>query len=217
MKKNVYALIDTETADMNKVYDFGVIFFDKKGNILFERNYINVDVFYNDKLMTSAYYGWKKPLYEKFDGLFYTNTKMMMFDFFKNCEKYGVTHLLAYNLAFDVRALSYTAKKYTRTEINFNNFILIDIMRVAIELLINTDKYRTFCRKNNEFTPKGNYKSSAESVYRYVNSDCKFCEDHTALSDCYCEYNIFMKCLKQKKGISQGIKGNLWKLIQDKE
>ena len=27
--KNVYALIDTETAEMNKVYDFGYILFDK--------------------------------------------------------------------------------------------------------------------------------------------------------------------------------------------
>ena len=141
----------------------------------------------------------------------------MMFDFFKNCEKYGVTHLLAYNLAFDIRALSYTTKKYTHTNISFDNFVLIDVMRVAIELLINTEKYRDFCRKNNEVTEKGNYKSSAETVYRYINSDNDFIEDHTALSDCYCEYNIFMKCLKQKKGISEGIKGNLWKLIQDKK
>ena len=217
MKKNVYALIDTETAEMNKVYDFGYILFDKKGNILFERNYINIDVFYNDKLMNSAYYGWKKPLYDNIDNLVYTTTKGMIFDFFKNCEKYGVTHLLAYNLSFDISALSYTSMKYTHKDIDFSKFILVDVMRVAIELLINTEKYRNFCKQNNEITPKGNYKSSAESVYRYINSDYEFNEDHTALSDCYCEYAIFMKCLKQKKTVSKGIKGNLWKIIQDKK
>lgn len=212
--KNIYALIDTETADMNKVYDLGVIIFDKKGNILFERNYLNIDIFYNDNLMTSAYYSWKKPLYEKIDNLVYTTTKGMIIDFMKACEKFGVTHLLAYNLGFDIRALRYTAKKYGHIEINFDKFILIDIMRIAIETIINTDKYRTFCRKNNEYTPKGYYKTSAETVYRYINNDYNFIESHTALSDCYCEYSIFMKCLKQKKTISEGIKGNLWKTIQ---
>lgn len=214
--KNVYCLIDTETAEMNKVYDFGYILFDKKGNILFERNYINIDVFCNDNLMNSAYYGWKKPLYNNIDNVIYTTTKGMFTDFFKMCEKYNVTHLLAYNLNFDMKALQYTAKKYTHTEINYDNFILVDVMRTAIELLINTDKYRNFCKINNELTEKGNYKSSAESVYRYINSNVEFNEDHTALSDCYCEYAIFMKCLKQKKTISIGIKGNLWKVIQDK-
>lgn len=213
--KNIYALIDTETADMNKVYDFGFILFDKKGNILFERNYINIDVFYNDNLMKSAYYGWKKPLYENIDNLVYTTTKGMMFDFFKTCEKFNVTHLLAYNLAFDIRALTYTAKKYTHKEINFDNFVLVDVMRTAIELIINTNKYRNFCKKNNEYTPKGFYKTSAESVYRYIKNENDFIEDHTALSDCFCEFAIFMKCLKQKKAISTGIKGNLWKMIQD--
>lgn len=214
--KNVYCLIDTETAEMNKVYDFGYILFDKKGNILFERNYINIDVFCDDILMNSAYYGWKKPLYNNIDNVIYTTTKGMFTDFFKMCEKYNVTHLLAYNLSFDMKALQYTAKKYTHTEINYDNFILIDVMRTAIEILINTDKYRNFCKINNELTEKGNYKSSAESVYRYINSNVEFNEDHMALSDCYCEYTIFMKCLKQKKTISTGVKGNLWKIIQDK-
>lgn len=214
--KNVYCLVDTETAEMNKVYDFGFILFDKKGNILFERNYINIDIFHNDNYMQTAYYGWKKPLYNDITNVIYTTTKGMFIDFFEMCKRYNVTHLLAYNLAFDMKALKYTAEKFGNMTIDFDNFILIDVMRNAIEIIINTDKYRTFCRENNEMTDKGNYKSSAESVYRYIHNDTNFNEDHTALSDCYCEYAIFMKCLKQKKTISVGIKGNLWKVIQDK-
>lgn len=214
--KNVYCLIDTETAEMNKVYDFGYILFDKKGNILFERNYINIDIFDNDNYMQNAYYAWKKPLYNNLENVIYTTTKGMFIDFFKMCEKYNVTHLLAYNLSFDMKALKYTANKFAHMNINYDNFILVDVMRTAIETLINTDKYRTFCKKNNEITEKGNYKSSAETVYRYINCDIDFNEDHTALSDCYCEYSIFMKCLKQKKTVSIGVKGNLWKIIQDR-
>lgn len=214
--KNVYCLIDTETAEMNKVYDFGYILFDKKGNILFERNYINIDIFDNDNYMQNAYYAWKKPLYNNLENVIYTTTKGMFTDFFKMCEKYNVTHLLAYNLSFDMKALKYTANKFAHMNINYDNFILVDVMRTAIETFINTDKYRTFCKKNNEITEKGNYKSSAETVYRYINCDIDFNEDHTALSDCYCEYSIFMKCLKQKKTVSIGVKGNLWKIIQDR-
>ncbi len=214
--KNVYCLIDTETAEMNKVYDFGYILFDKKGNILFERNYINIDIFDNDNYMRNAYYAWKKPLYNNLENVIYTTTKGMFTDFFKMCEKYNVTHLLAYNLSFDMKALKYTANKFAHMDITYDNFILVDVMRTAIETLINTDKYRTFCKKNNEITEKGNYKSSAETVYRYINCDIDFNEDHTALSDCYCEYSIFMKCLKQKKTVSIGVKGNLWKIIQDR-
>ena len=201
---------------MNKVYDFGYILFDKKGNILFERNYINIDIFDNDNYMQNAYYAWKKPLYNNLENVIYTTTKRMFIDFFKMCEKYNVTHLLAYNLSFDMKALKYTANKFAHMDINYDNFILVDVMRTAIETLINTDKYRTFCKKNNEITEKGNYKSSAETVYRYINCDIDFNEDHTALSDCYCEYSIFMKCLKQKKTVSIGVKGNLWKIIQDR-
>ena len=44
MKKNVYALIDTETAEMNKVYDFGYILFDKKeSDCIFVAIYLVLD------------------------------------------------------------------------------------------------------------------------------------------------------------------------------
>ena len=215
MKKNVYCLIDTETAKMTDVYNLGMIIFDKKGNILFEREYINTDVFENSILMSSAYYAYKMPLYyEKFE-IVYCDTKSMMKDFFKKLEQFEVTHLLAYNLKFDINSMTKTAYKYLHTEINFDNYKLVDVMRVAIETILMTEKYKGFCRENNEITEKGNYKSSAETVYRYINNDTDFIEQHTALSDCYCEKCIFEKCLKQKKTVSVGCKGNLWRLIQD--
>ena len=215
MKKNVYCLIDTETAKMSDVYDLGVLIFDKKGNILFTRNYLNTDVFYNDELMENAYYNYKKPLYEKDCNLVYTNTKFMLHDFYKVRNNFNVTHILGYNLSFDLNALNKTSEKFTGKSFNLNNYKLTDVMRVAIETILMTEKYKDFCRKNNEITEKGNYKSSAETVYRYINDNIDFVENHTALSDCYCEYSIFMKCLKQKKNVSIGTKSNLWKLIQD--
>ena len=215
MKKNVYCLIDTETAKMTDVYDLGVLIFDKKGKILFERNYLNTDVFYNDELMENAYYNYKKPLYAKNKNLVYTNTKFMLHDFYMVRNNFNVTHILAYNLSFDINALNKTSEKFTGRKMSFDNYKLVDVMRVAIETILMTEKYKEFCRKNGEITEKGNYKSSAETVYRYINNDNDFIEDHTALSDCYCEKAIFDKCLKQKKTVNIGVKSNLWKLIQD--
>ena len=214
MKKNIYCLIDTETSKMTDVYDLGVIIFDKKGNILFTRNYCNMDVFGNNNMMENAYYAWKMPLYKENKNIVRCDTRSMMYDFLYTMKLYNVTHLLAYNLTFDINALDKTYMRFCNRHFNTDNIVLVDVMRIAIETIINTDKYRDFCDKNNEYTPKGFYKSSAESVYRYINDDNDFIEDHTALSDCYCEYSIFMKCLKRKKKISIGLESNLWKKIQ---
>lgn len=216
MKKNVYCLIDTETSKMTDVYDLGVIIFDKKGNILFERNYCNMDVFGNNNMMENAYYSYKMPLYKENKNIVRCDTRSMMYDFLYTMKLYNVTHLLAYNVKFDINALDKTYMRFCNRHFNTDNIIVIDVMRVAIDTLINTDKYRNFCKKNNQMTEKGNYKTSAESVYRYINDDIDFIESHTALDDCYCEMNIFMKTLKQKKKINKGIEGNLWKKIQDK-
>lgn len=216
MKKNIYALIDTETSKMTDVYDLGVIIFDKKGNILFERNYCNMDVFGNNNMMENAYYAWKMPLYKENKNIVRCDTRSMMYDFLYILKLYNVTHLLAYNLQFDINALDNTYMSFCGRHFDTSKYELVDVMRVAIETIINTKKYKEFCKENNEYTPKGYYKSGAETVYRYIHSDMSFIENHTALSDCYCEKAIFEKCLKQKKKISKGCKGNLWKLIQDK-
>lgn len=214
MKKNIYCLIDTETSKMTDVYDLGIIIFDKKGNILFTRNYCNMDVFGNDNMMENAYYNWKMPLYKENKNIVRCDTRSMMYDFLYTMKLYNVTHLLAYNINFDINALDKTYIRFCNRHFNIDKLIIIDIMRVAIDTIINTDKYRSFCIRNNEITDKGNFKSGAESVYKYINNDIDFIEDHTALSDCYCEMNIFMKCLKQKKKINKGIESNLWKKIQ---
>lgn len=217
MKKNIYAIIDTETSGFTDVYDLGIIIFDKKDNVLFERNYLNMDIFGNEKMMENAYYGYKMPLYKENKTLFHCDTRSMMYDFLIAMKNYNVTHLLAYNLSFDLKALDSTYIKYCNRHFDYNKYKLVDIWRIAIETKINTKKYKDFCKDNDFFTPKGYYSSNAENVYKYVTGNMGFIENHTALSDCYCEKEIFLNCLKQKKGISIGLKGNLWKIIQDKE
>ena len=216
MKKNIYALIDSETSKMTDIYNLAIIIFDKKGNILFERDYLNLDVFANESMMENAYYKDKMPMYKKDKNIVRLDTRSMMYDFQMVLKLYEVTHLLAYNLQFDINAINKTYEKFCNRVIDFNKYELIDVMRIVIETKLNTNKYRNFCLENNFLTPKGYYSTNAENAYRYLTGNLDFIEEHTALSDCYCEKEIFMNCLKQKKTISKGLKGNLWKIIQDK-
>ena len=43
----------------------------------------------------------------------------------------------------------------------------------------------------------------------------EFVEEHTALEDCKIEYDIFLKCKKQRKKRAKGIASNVWLLVQD--
>ena len=70
MKKNVYAIIDTETANGLKnplCYDIAVIIFDKKGTELFRKNWLVSNVWNNERMFKTAYYAWKRPLYDNIE------------------------------------------------------------------------------------------------------------------------------------------------------
>ena len=131
-----------------------------KGNILFERNYLNIDVFYNTRLMENAYYGYKKPLYLDNKDIVYSTTRSMLCDFLVKLQLYEVTHILAYNLPFDLNALNKTSFHFVGKEFNLNDYMHVDIMRVVIETMLGTKKYKEFCTKNNEFI-SGSYDGKA--------------------------------------------------------
>ena len=218
MKKNVYAIIDTETANSifsPLVYDVSVIIFDKQDNEYFRKNWLISEVWQNSELMKSAYYAWKMPLYENFET---ETVNMFQFicEFIELIGEYNVTHLIAYNLPFDIRALNNTSKKYNQCEFIGENLENLDVWSMACELICNTNKYKDFCEKNNYKSEKGNYKTSAEIVYRYITNNQDFDESHTSLKDCEIEKEIFMKCLKQKKAYKKGIVHNPWRQVNKK-
>ena len=216
MKKNMYAIIDTETAGglyNPLVYDVSVIIFDKKNNEYFRKNWLISEVWQNETLMNSAYYAWKMPLYKNFETVT-VNMFQFICEFVNILNEYNVTHLLAYNLNFDIKALNNTSKKYNQCEFIGENLQNLDVWSMACELICNTDKYKNFCEINDYKSEKGNYKTSAEIVYRYMTNNHDFDESHTSMKDCEIEKEIFFKCLKQKKAYKTGIVYNPWRKIQ---
>lgn len=216
MKKNIYAIIDTETANglyNPLVYDVSVVIFDKKNKEYFRKNWLISEVWKNESLMNSAYYAWKMPLYDNFETKT-VNMFQFICEFVNIISEYNVTHLLAYNLNFDIKALNNTSKKYNQCEFIGENLENLDVWSMACELICNTNKYKNFCEENNYKSEKGNYKTSAEIVYRYMTNNHDFDESHTSMKDCEIEKEIFFKCLKQKKGYKKGIVHNPWRKIQ---
>jgi hypothetical protein len=216
MKKNIYAIIDTETANglfCPLVYDVSVIIFDKKNNEYFRKNWLISEVWENTELMNSAYYAWKMPLYNEFETNL-VNMFQFICEFVNVITEYNVTHLLAYNLPFDIKALNNTSKKYNQCEFLGENLQNLDVWSMSCELICNTNKYKNFCEENNYKSEKGNYKTSAEIVYRYITGIKDFDESHTSMKDCEIEKEIFFKCLKQKKAYKTGLVYNPWRKIQ---
>lgn len=79
-------------------------------------------------------------------------------------------------------------------------FPIVDLWYLACERLVNNQRYKDFCLKNEFLTPSGLYfKTSAESTFAYLVKDCEFIEDHTALSDARIEAVILTKALKKGK------------------
>lgn len=87
-----------------------------------------------------------------------------------------------------------------------NKFDIVDIWAVAIEQLVNTYLYKNTCAEFPMLTDSGLYfKSSAESVFRYLSNDYAFDEAHTALSDAEIETDIILTAFRKHKKISKGI------------
>lgn len=83
-------------------------------------------------------------------------------------------------------------------ELRGENFPITDLWSIACDRLINIDKYRNYCLKNNLLTASAQFfKSSAETTFQYLMRQHDFTEDHTALSDALIESEVLVKALKK--------------------
>lgn len=80
------------------------------------------------------------------------------------------------------------------------DFDIADLWLLACKKLINNQKYKDYCLKNDFLTTSGTFfKTSAETVFSYLIDDEDFIEDHTALSDAIIENEILRKLLSRGK------------------
>lgn len=228
MKKNIYAIIDTETAgnfEVPRIYDIGVLICDKQGTTIFARQWIIKEVFGNKRKMNSAYYAEKIPLYEMMletEPYLLSTFKDMKAELNQILQAYEVNYLVGYNLQFDLGALKYTNYKYDYPKHGwelckiFNKeYQYIDLWGFACQTLGNQKAYKKFVDTHGLLTEKGNRKSSAEVMFAYISNNPTFVENHISLDDCYIEKDIMVKCFQQKKKIPRNcFIAHPWRLVQ---
>ena len=80
-----------------------------------------------------------------------------------------------------------------------DNVEIWDIWTMALYTLCASYRYADFCDAHGFCSDKGNRKSSAETVYRYITKNPDFVESHTALSDTEIEAEILSAIFRRKK------------------
>jgi hypothetical protein len=220
-RKKYFITLDTETIGVNSplVYDLGYAIHDKKGNIILIRSFLVKETWENDKLMRTAYYSSKIGLYHdkiKNNIIEVKPWLEILSTLHNDLHKYKVHVAAAYNLQFDMRSMQYTHKYYGyRGKILPYKMDLLCIWGMACETVCQQKMFYEFCDKYKLISPAGNYKTSAEIVYRYLTNNIGFIEEHTGLADVMIEIEILSRCIKYRH--TGGIIGNCWKIAQKKE
>lgn len=191
-------VIDTETTSLAKpfCYDAGYFIVDDKRNILVRKHFVIEQVWHNLPLFESAYYKEKRPQYV---NLMRQRKAIMikwgyaMQEMKRDIKAYGVTDAYAYNSDFDDKVIAFNCDWF-KCNNPLETIPMHDIWGYACQFITNQDKYKDFCEKHSFFTDTGNYKQSAEVVYRYLTGNIDFEEAHMGMHDVEIENEILNYC-----------------------
>lgn len=226
MKKQYFAILDTETTENDTVADIGIVICDRKGTIfaqcavLVKNHYDTMSLFYDRKAtgLWSVEYAKEKRI--KYDAMLIAGSRMLAsvsainIWIAKAIGQYNPV-LTAYNLAFDL-------SKCRNTEIDLTGFSdSFCLWSAAVGNICKTKAYRQFALDNhlfNNVTQYGNltFKTSAESVTGYLAGNMTE-EPHTALEDAmYYELPI-LKYILAKRKWKEKIEPYNWRDFQAKD
>lgn len=202
--KKTYMILDTETASTAKIpFDIAYTIIDRKGNVIEQKNYLVADVFNTPLgqhlLMHDDFSKNKMHKYvELMESIPTTYFAAIREEMRATIKKYNCT-VAAYNAKFDYECLTNFAQSF-----GFKNFFrdsteVWDLWNIALTILGDSRNYVKFCIENGFTSGKGNLKSSAEIMYRFITNDLDFVESHTALDDTEIEAAIMIACLKRHK------------------
>ena len=210
-------VLDTETCPIDidfegvspqnmLVYDCGWAVVDKRGKVYKTRSFINADIFLKEKeLMNSAYYSNKIPMYweqikrgERILTSFYNIRKALLEDI----AEFEVKEIFAHNMRFDYGTLNTTQRWLTKSQYRYffpYGIEICDTLKMARDVIAKMPTYQRFCKENGYLTKNGQYRLTAEIIYRFISKNNDFIESHTGLEDVLIEKEILAYCYKQRK------------------
>lgn len=210
-------VLDTETISVTKAYcyNLGYVIADVSNNfkVLKKRDYLVGEIYNNNPLFDTAYYAYKRPIYEKRlndkNNCLHLGTWKEIYTILKmDCTHYNVKGIYAYNSKFDEKVLRFNCGYF---KIPYTLVPLHDIMYYAKSTIANDYRYKLYttyhantnnCVNHDKLVRKnGKPKLTAESVYCYISKDYTFKEEHTALNDSEIELEI-LKYLYRNYGLT---------------
>lgn len=229
-RRKYFLVVDVETANSTEqalTYDIGFAVCDKQGRVYESRSYAVSDIFFDEKkiygnydLMNTAYYSNKLPQY--YDGMRSGAWKVSPLLIIRNeihqlMKEYNISVVCAYNCNFDKNALNNTIRYISKSALRWffpygTEFYCI--WNMACQTICKQVGYRNFCLENGFYSPSGNMKTSAETVWAYLTQTPSFEEKHTGLEDVKIEIEIMAHCFRQHKSMDRGINRLCWRLPQ---
>jgi len=228
-------VFDTETIDTKELSAFDIGYVVTDNGIAVEQASFLIEETYKGPLFKNAYYYEKnKERYEEYES---TGQSLLVplasarADLNKAIVHHAVEIIAGFIISFDIRALNYNFKKYLgeTNEITVEslgkNRVVIDIP-VLFALLYNGKEFKDWCKNNNCLTDKGNYKTTAEVIYRFISGNNEHEEEHTALQDSIEESAIFWHLVNKfdltkehaimKEAAQLTLKGRkAWQILKD--
>lgn len=202
-RKKTYMILDTETASTAKIpFDIAYTIIDRAGNVVEQKNYLVAELFYSPLgqhlLMHDDF---SKNKMQDYVELLKADAQTLNFAAIREqmratVEKFNCT-VIAYNAKFDFECLTNFAQSFGFADFFTPETPVWDLWNIALHIICDSAKYVDFCKGHDYMSDKGNLKSSAEVVYRFLTQDTDFVEAHTALSDTEIEAAIFKACLKR--------------------
>lgn len=225
-----FLILDTETTIKGEnmpnqsVFDIGWTISNRQGETICERSYIVEEFKYQalhrkkafllDSGAVDSRVYFTKLLNKEIKVLSWNN---IIAQLKRDCKKYNVAFIGAYNLGFDTRVIAKTDFFFKGKDFTFfDDFFLIDLYHVCAYTVLNTDDYREFAQHNNLITDKGNYMTGAEPCYKYLFNELDYIEEHTAFKDSMDETRILHHILNQKEKIdlhAYSINQQAWRIV----
>jgi len=102
---------------------------------------------------------------------------------------------LAYNCPFDQKTLKAT--------VDFEFTKPVKDLWTAAAVYLCDEEYIQWAREKGKMTPKGNIKTSAETVYQFISGVDEWVEEHTAYQDTQCEKEILKQLIAKGVDLSK--------------
>ena len=195
-------VFDTETTNLEKPFCYNIgyaIYNTETQECLLAKDFIVEQIWHNKPLFESAYYAEKRPIYvnrmkarkvvmDKFGYI----TQEMIRDF----KALEVEQAYAYNSPFDDKVFQWNCDWF-KCNNPFDNIPIFDIRGYVHDKIAFTKEYQKFAEENNLFTESGNYSTTAEALFKYIDKNIEFEEEHTALADSLIELEILLATIEK--------------------